>query len=102
MESHSSKPNGDGAIGQVLVIDFNPVVLRELTRRGIRCIYGDIANMDTLKHAHVQLAKIVVCTISDAILRGTTNLRLLRQVKRLCPEARIVVAADTIASAVEL
>jgi hypothetical protein len=102
MESHSSKPNGDGAIGQVLVIDFNPVVLRELTRRGIRCIYGDIANMDTLKHAHVQLAKIVVCTIADAILRGTTNLRLLRQVKRLCPEARIVVAADTIASAVEL
>ncbi|MGB7951421.1 MAG: cation:proton antiporter [Candidatus Binatia bacterium] len=102
MESQSSKPNGDSVIRQVLVIDFNPVVLRELTRRGIKCIYGDIANMDTLKHAHVQLAKIVVCTISDAILRGTTNLRLLRQARRLCPEARVVVAADTVTSAVEL
>jgi hypothetical protein len=102
MESRLSETNGDSVIDQILVIDFNPVVLRELNRRGIKCIYGDVANMDTLQHAHVQSAKIVVCTISDAILRGTTNLRLLRQARRLCPEAQIVVAADTIASAVEL
>jgi Kef-type K+ transport system membrane component KefB len=102
MESRLSETNGDRVIDQILVIDFNPVVLRELSRRGIKCIYGDIANMDTLQHAGVQSAKIVVCTISDAILRGTTNLRLLRQARRLCPEAQIVVAADTIASAVEL
>jgi Kef-type K+ transport system membrane component KefB len=102
MESQSVKTNGDSLLGQVLVIDFNPVVLRELTRRGIKCIYGDVSNMDTLHHAHVQSAKIVVCTISDAILRGTTNLRLLRQARRLCPDAQVVVAADTIASALEL
>jgi TrkA-N domain len=102
MESRLSETNGDRVIDQILVIDFNPVVLRELNRRGIKCIYGDVANMDTLQHAGVQSAKIVVCTISDAILRGTTNLRLLRQARRLCPGAQIVVAADTIASAVEL
>jgi len=102
MESRLSETNGDRVIDQILVIDFNPVVLRELNRRGIKCIYGDVANMDTLQQARVQSAKIVVCTISDAILRGTTNLRLLRQARRLCPEAQIVVAADTIASAVEL
>lgn len=97
-----SETDGDSVIREILVIDFNPLVLRELTRRGIKCVYGDVANMDTLQHAHVQLAKIVVCTISDSILRGTTNLRLLRQAKRLCPYAQVVVAADTIASAVEL
>jgi Kef-type K+ transport system membrane component KefB len=102
MESRLSETNGDRVIDQILVIDFNPIVLRELNRRGIKCIYGDVANMDTLQHARVKSAKIVVCTISDAILRGTTNLRLLRQARRLCPEAQIVVAADTIASAVEL
>ena len=59
MESQSVKTNGDSLLGQVLVIDFNPVVLRELTRRGIKCIYGDVSNMDTLHHAHVQSAKIV-------------------------------------------
>ena len=102
MESQFSETNGDSVLGQILVIDFNPVVLRELNRRGIKCIYGDVGNMDTLQHAHVQAARIVVCTISDAILRGTTNLRLLRQARRLCPEAKVVVAADTITSAVEL
>ena len=35
----------------VLVIDFNPQVLEELRRRGVRCVYGDIASMDTLQHA---------------------------------------------------
>ncbi len=58
--------------------------------------------MDTLHHAHIQAAKIVACTISDAILRGTTNLRLLRQARRLCPNAQVIAAADNISSAIEL
>jgi Kef-type K+ transport system membrane component KefB len=102
MESQVREVNGDNVLGQVLVIDFNPVVLRELNRRGIKSIYGDVANMNTLRHAQIDSAKIVVSTISDAILRGTTNLQLLRQARRLCPNAQVVVAADTIASAIEL
>jgi hypothetical protein len=102
MEVRARAVDGEGALRRVLVIDFNPVVLRELKRRAIRCLYGDVAHMDTLHHAHIQAAKIVVCSISDAILRGTTNLRLLHQARRLCPQAQVVVAADTISSAVEL
>ena len=102
MESQAKAADGDGALSQVLVIDFNPVVLRELKRRAIKCLYGDVAHMDTLHHAHIQSAKVVVCTISDAILRGTTNLRLLRQARRLCPNAQVIAAADTVSLAVEL
>jgi voltage-gated potassium channel Kch len=58
--------------------------------------------MDTLHHAHIHAARIVACTISDAILRGTSNLRLLQQARRLCPDARVIAAADDIASAVNL
>jgi voltage-gated potassium channel Kch len=58
--------------------------------------------MDTLHHAQIHGARIVACTISDAILRGTTNLRLLRQARRLCPNAQVIAAADNISSAVEL
>jgi Kef-type K+ transport system membrane component KefB len=96
--------DGDGArvVDRTLVIDFNPLVLQELRRRGIRCLYGDIAHMDTLHHAHIQDARVVACTISDAILRGTTNLRLLRQARRLCPQAQVIAAADTISAALEL
>jgi voltage-gated potassium channel Kch len=85
-----------------LVIDFNPQVLHELKLRQIKCLYGDIAHMDTLHHAHIHSARIVACTISDAILRGTSNLRLLQQARRLSPRARVIAAADAISSAVEL
>jgi Kef-type K+ transport system membrane component KefB len=102
MESQAKAADGDGALRQVLVIDFNPIVLRELKRRAIKCLYGDVAHMDTLHHAHIHSAKVVVCTISDAILRGTTNLRLLQQARRLCPNAQVIAAADTVSLAVEL
>ncbi|MBI2872102.1 MAG: cation:proton antiporter [Chloroflexi bacterium] len=79
----------------VLVIDFNPEVHRALSRRGIRCIYGDIANTNTLAEADVEHVKVVLSTIPDPILKGTSNLRLIRPLRRLCPEAKIVVTAET-------
>ncbi|HKY09857.1 MAG TPA: cation:proton antiporter [Candidatus Binatia bacterium] len=102
LESQAAVSNGEGVLRRTLVVDFNPLVLQELKRRAIRCLYGDIAHMDTLHHARIGAANLVVSTISDAILRGTTNLRLLRQARRLCPNAQVIVAADTIAAAVEL
>lgn len=102
MEQASKEANADGVLSQLLVIDFNPLVLQELKLRGIKCLYGDVANMDTLHHAQIHSAKIVACTISDAILRGTTNTRLLQQARRLCPKAQVIAAADNISSAVEL
>jgi len=40
--------------------------------------------------------------VSDWFLRGTDNLRLLRQVRRLAPGAQVVVTADTLAAAQRL
>jgi hypothetical protein len=89
-------------LGRILVIDFNPDVRAELLRRGIACKYGDVAHMDTLHHADVHDAKLVVSTIPDAILKGTTNLRLLKLARRLCPHAKVVVTANRPAAALDL
>jgi Kef-type K+ transport system membrane component KefB/voltage-gated potassium channel Kch len=89
-------------LARLLVIDFNPDVHAELTRRGISCKYGDVASMQTLHHAEVHDAKLVVSTIPDTILKGTSNLRLLQQARRLCPHASVVVTATRAASALEL
>ena len=102
IELRAKETENDGILAQILVIDFNPHVLQELKRRGIKCLYGDVAHMDTLHHAHIHSARIVACTISDDILRGTNNLRLLRQARRLCPHARVITAADNLPSAIEL
>jgi Kef-type K+ transport system membrane component KefB len=93
----------DGDMPQkILVIDFSPTVLRELRKRGVACLYGDVASLDTLQQAAVHGANVVVSTITDAVLKGTTNLRLLRKVRKLAPAARAIVAADTIAGALAL
>ena len=102
LESRAKETGDGGILAKILVIDFNPQVLQELGRRGIKCLYGDLAHMDTLHHAHIHSARIVACTISDDILRGTTNLRLLRQARRLCPHARVITAADNLSAAIAL
>jgi len=58
--------------------------------------------MQTLHHAEVHDAKLVVSTIPDRILRGTDNLRLLRQARTLCPHASVVVTAHGAAAALKL
>ena len=81
------------------VVDFNPDVKHELDRRGIQCSYGDISHLDTLQHAHVETAKVLVSTIPDMLLKGTSNHRLLRQLRRIAPETKIIVTATRFAEA---
>jgi ActR/RegA family two-component response regulator len=87
---------------KLVVVDFNPEVFRELKRRGIKVVYGDISNEQTLHHAGIEEAKVVVSTITDDILVGTSNLNLIRQVRRLAPQARIVVTAVSRTQALKL
>lgn len=97
--------SGDGRhplLDDVLVIDFNPVVYSELGRRGIECLYGDVAHMETLHHAKIHDAELVVSTIPDHILKGTDNERLLKKIRQLCPHARAIVTADSPQRALEL
>jgi Kef-type K+ transport system membrane component KefB/Trk K+ transport system NAD-binding subunit len=88
--------------GRIAVIDFNPDVKRELDRRGIAAIYGDVSHADTLHHANLHDAQVLVCTIPDSILKGTTNAQLLRRAMAVAPHARVIVTADTFAGAREL
>jgi hypothetical protein len=80
---------------KVRVVDFNPYVLENLRRRGVACTYGDIANPDTLHHAGLEHAQVAVCTIPDTLLKGTTNRRLLAHLRRLAPEAKLLMTAET-------
>jgi Kef-type K+ transport system membrane component KefB len=101
-EMEAKGTDKDTLLRDMMVVDFNPQVLEELQRRGIRSVYGDVSNMDTLHHAAVNHARIVVCTLTDSILKGTTNARLLRQLQRLCPQGALVLASDTIEAALAL
>ncbi|MCB0322642.1 MAG: cation:proton antiporter [Bdellovibrionales bacterium] len=79
---------------RVLVIDFNPLSLAELRSRGVHAMFGDIGSYDTLKHAHLEHAKLIVSTIPDMLLKGTDNRTLVRMSRSLAPQALIVGTAD--------
>jgi voltage-gated potassium channel Kch len=87
---------------QISVIDFNPLVFKTLADRGVHVIYGDISNVDTLLHAGVGQAEIIILSIPDALLKGATNEKLVRHVRSLNPAAKIVATADVLADVGEL
>ncbi len=76
------------------VVDFNPVVLAGLRKRGLKVIYGDISQRETLVHAGIPQAEVLICTVPDALLKGTSNAKLVRQLREMNPTAKIIATAD--------
>lgn len=82
---------------ELAVVDFNPQVHHELRRRGVNAIYGDISQRETLAHAGVGQAEMIICTLPNTVLKGSNNLRLLQQLREISPKAHIIVHADLFA-----
>ena len=87
---------------KLVVVDFNPQVYHALQQRQVKVIYGDISNVQTLHHAGLERVKIAVSTITDEILVGTDNRRLIGEVKKLAPQAKMIAIAQSNARALEL
>lgn len=83
-------------VEQVFVVDFNPTVYHALQSRGIKVHYGDIAHADTLAHAGIADAEIVISSVPDSLLKGTTNERLVRHVRAVNASAKIIATADVL------
>ena len=82
-------------LNKILVIDFNLEVLNELDERKIKGIFGDISSMDTLEHAHVEGAEVILSTIPDMLLKGTNNQAIVTTCRAIAPNAVIVTTADS-------
>jgi Kef-type K+ transport system membrane component KefB len=80
-------------IPETLVIDFNVAIHDRIRARGPQVHYGDISNPSTLKGSGIAGADVIICTISDDIIKGITNLELTRQLRKIAPGAMILVNA---------
>jgi Kef-type K+ transport system membrane component KefB len=83
-----------GLLDQIGVVDFNPVVFQNLAKRGVHVTYGDISNVDTLVHAGVAKAEIIILSVPDSLLKGANNEKLVRHVRSLNETAKIISTAD--------
>lgn len=81
---------------RILVVDFNPIYRQTLESKGVRWAYGDLANPESLHHLGIEEARYIVCTVSDMILKGTTNRRLLESLKNISRhhQPKIILTTD--------
>ncbi|MFH1064204.1 MAG: cation:proton antiporter [Candidatus Woesearchaeota archaeon] len=82
----------------VVVVDFNPDIIKRLTALGVPCIYGDAADPEVLDHLDVKQAKMVISTADSY----EDNLLLLRRVKGENKYVHAIVTAHKIDQALEL
>lgn len=83
---------------KVIVVDFDPDIVRELKERGVMSIFGDISDSDIQERVHLRKARLIISTVSDP----EDNLLLLDSLKRSNNKARIVVVARDPADAKKL
>lgn len=81
-------------LDHISVVDFNPNVYRTLAARGLHVVYGDISNVDTLVHAGVGHAEIIILSVPDSLLKGANNEKLVRHVRSINPTAKVISTAD--------
>lgn len=84
-------------IKKILVVDFNLEVLNYLRGKNIKGVFGDISSMDTLHHAHVEKAEMILSTIPDMLLKGTNNADIVRTCRAVAHNAMIIATADSAA-----
>lgn len=68
-------------LSDVLVVDTNVQTHRAIRELGARVLYGDAGNSEILRHAQVETAELVVSTVPDELLRGTSNEAIVRAVR---------------------
>jgi Kef-type K+ transport system membrane component KefB len=87
------KRNHPALLCDTLVVDFNVKLHERIAALGPVVRYGDLRHGDTLHHAGVDRARVIVCTVPDDVLKGTSNLQLVRIARHLNPQAVIIANA---------
>ncbi len=80
-------------LARTLVVDFNVNLHSKIAALGVAVKYGDLCNAETLHHSGVDRAQVVVCTIPDDVLKGTSNRKIVKGVRHINPGAVIIANA---------
>ncbi len=80
-------------LNRTLVVDFNVNLHPKIAALGPTVRYGDLRNSETLHHTGVDKAAVIVCTVPDDVLKGTSNLRIVRAARHVNPDAIIIANA---------
>lgn len=74
----------------VLAVDFNPDVIKNLKEKKIKNLFGDIADLEIQERANLASAKLIISTVSDI----EDNMVLISEIKKIKDGPKIVVIAN--------
>ncbi|HEX8966077.1 MAG TPA: cation:proton antiporter family protein [Patescibacteria group bacterium] len=74
---------------QVVVIDFDPDVIKRLQDKNIPSIFGDIVDSDIQEKANIEKAKIIISTLTDI----EDNILIIKSIRLKNHKAKIIVVA---------
>lgn len=83
---------------KMLVVDFNPEIIRSLIKEKIPCVYGDIGNVALLDRLDLKNTKMVISTVPTV----RDNLLLIQKTRENNKKAVIFVTANQIDEAMQL
>jgi Kef-type K+ transport system membrane component KefB len=87
---------------QIVVVDINVQTHARIREQGVRVVYGDAGSTEILRHAGVEGAKLVISTIPDELLRGTSNENIVRVVRHVAPTVALFACASRASDADKL
>ncbi|MDP7116209.1 MAG: cation:proton antiporter [Candidatus Woesearchaeota archaeon] len=83
---------------KILVVDYNPDIIKKLVKQNTPCIYGDISDPEILNHIDLSHAETIISTIPEK----EDNTHLIQNVKEVNKRASIFVTANRVAEALTL
>jgi hypothetical protein len=87
---------------RITLVDYDATRARGVMARGFHWEYADLANPDAFEHLGLEHATVIVTTISDTFLKGISTRRLVTSLRRLAPQATIVMTGEEKRDAEEL
>lgn len=81
-----------------LVIDYDPDVIDEVSRRGYDYLYGDVTDLELIGESGIEHAKSIISTVTDI---DTTEI-IVRNAIKLNPKSLIICSTDSATHAARL
>ncbi|MDP3698360.1 MAG: cation:proton antiporter [Nanoarchaeota archaeon] len=81
-----------------LIIDHNPEIVSSLSRKGMKCAYGDASDMELLDELHLSKVKMIISTIPDFEI----NTNIISKVRDVNTSAVVVVVSHHAEEAIQL
>jgi voltage-gated potassium channel Kch len=90
---HELRTAAPDLLTRTLVVDFNVAIHEKISSLGPHVIYGDFTSAETLRHAGVERARVVLCTIPEDVLVSATSVGVVETIRSICPDVMIIATA---------